>query len=127
MRGLEAIRRRGRGKEGMRMRRSMLPLLLLGALPLGGCVAGMAAGAVGAAARAAQKPEAVPTQDPGPAARQACTERASQHGTVHIIDTEYRSAARLIVWGTVTAEGKRRSFECRYDGKVVDFKLRAIT
>ncbi len=108
------------------MRALVLPLLLLAAPPLGGCAAGLAASAVGAAVRATDKPEAVPTEDPGPAARAACTAEAQRHGTVKIIDTEYRSAARLIVWGTVENAGQRRSFECRYDGKVVGFKLRAI-
>jgi hypothetical protein len=106
-----------------------LPLLLalVGlTLPLGGCVAGIAAKAVGAAVRAADRPGAPPTQDPGPAARKACTAEAERRGTVRIIDTEYRSASRLIVWGTVEAAGKRQSFECRYEGKIVGFKLRTL-
>jgi hypothetical protein len=110
------------------MRAYALPLLIAAAaLPLGGCVAGMAASAVGAAVRAADKPDPVPTQDPGPAARAACTAEAERQGTdVRIIDTEYRSASKLVVWGTVESAGQRRSFECRYEGKVADFKLRAI-
>ena len=102
-------------------------LLILATFPLGGCAAGLAAGAVGAAVRAADKPDAPPTEDPGPAARQACTTEAEKHGTVRIIDTEYRSASRLIVWGTVEGPAQpRRSFECRYEGKIVDFKLRGV-
>lgn len=108
------------------MRRSILPLLALGAFPLGGCAAGLAASAVGAAVRAADRPDAPPKEDPGPAARQACTERASQYGSVRIIDTVYRSAANLVVWGSVEAEGRRRSFQCRYDGKIAGFELREI-
>ena len=109
------------------MRMLILPVLAAAALPLGGCAASLAASAVGAAVRAADGPERVPTEDPGPAARRACTEEAARRGgNVRIIDTEYRSAARLIVWGTVESEGQRRSFECRYEGKVADFKLRAI-
>ena len=109
------------------MRRPIQSLLLLAAaLPLGGCAASLAASAVGAAVRAADKPDAVPTEDPGPAARQACTAQAAQHGEVTVIDTEYRSAARLIVWGTVQKAAQRRSFECRWNGKIVDFKLRDI-
>jgi hypothetical protein len=103
-------------------------ILILAAVaaPLGGCAASLAAGAVGAAVRAADRPDAPPTVDPGPAARQACTARAEQHGTVRIIDTEYRSASRLIVWGTAGEGDQRRSFECRFEGKVVEFKLRAL-
>lgn len=109
------------------MKRSILPLVALAALPLGGCAASIAAGAVGAAVRAADKPDRAPAQDPGPFARQACSERAAPLGTVHIIDTVYRSPAKLTVWGTVEAAGKRRSFECRYEGQIVEFKLREIT
>lgn len=109
------------------MRMLLLPLLAAAALPLGGCAASIAASAVGAAVRAADKPDPVPTEDPGPAARRACTAEAERRGTaVTIIDTEYRSASRLIVWGTLEEGGERRSFECRFTGKVAGFKLRAI-
>lgn len=106
--------------------RRFLALLPLAALPLGGCAAGIAASAVGAAVRAAEGPERVPAEDPGPAARAACTAHAARHGEVRIIDTVYRGAARLVVWGSVEAEGRRRSFRCRWDGKVVGFTLREI-
>ena len=106
------------------MRRSFLPLLLIAALPLGGCAASLAASAVGAAVQAADKPEKAPTEDPGPAARAACTAEAAKHGEVTVIDVEYRSASRLIVWGTVANGAQRRSFECRWNGKIVEFKLR---
>jgi hypothetical protein len=110
------------------MRKPILPLLLLASLPLGGCAASIAASAVGAAVRAADKPDPVPTEDPGPAARQACTAEAQRYGvTVKIIDTEYKSASQLTVWGTVEDAKQRRSFECRYEGKVTGFKLREIT
>ncbi len=108
------------------MRRPILVLLALGAFPLGGCAAGLAASAVGAAVRAADGPERIPTEDPGPAARQACTVQASQYGTVNIIDTVYRSAAKLVVWGSVEGEGRKRSFQCRWDGKIVGFELKEI-
>jgi hypothetical protein len=107
------------------MKRSALPLLLLGSLALGGCVASIAASAVGAAIQSAKKPDD-PNADPGPDALKACHAHAAQHGTVHIIDVERRSGSKAIVWGTVQNEAERRSFECRYAGKIVDFKLRAI-
>jgi hypothetical protein len=103
----------------------MLAAVALGALPLGGCVASVAAGAVGAAARAAKKP-VDPNRDLGPAALEACTARAATLGEVHVIDVERRSSGNSIVWGTVTAAGKRQSFECRFDGKIEAFKLREI-
>ena len=109
------------------MRLPILPILAAAAsLALGGCAASIAASAVGAAVRAADKPDAVPTSDPGPAARAACTAEGERFGTVKIIDTEYKSASKLIVWGTVEAEGRRRSFECEFEGKLKNFKLRAI-
>ena len=108
------------------MSRSILLLLALGAMPLGGCAAGLAASAVGAAVRAADRPDSPPAEDPGPAARAACTAHASQYGNVRIIDTVYRSPAKLVVWGSVEAEGRRSSFQCRYDGKIVGFALRDI-
>ncbi|HYW16330.1 MAG TPA: hypothetical protein VE891_09275 [Allosphingosinicella sp.] len=108
------------------MLRSILPLVALGALPLGGCAAGIAASAVSAAVRAADRPDAPPKEDPGPAARQACTIHASQHGTVRIIDTVYKSAAKLVVWGSVEQEGRKRSFQCRYEGKIVGFELNEV-
>ena len=109
------------------MRVSTLALVALSAVPLGGCAASIAASAVGAAVRAADKDDPVdPGFDVGPAATQACTARATQHGEVHIIDVDRRSPGKAIVWGTVTANGQRRSFECRFDGKVAEFKLRDI-
>jgi hypothetical protein len=108
------------------MRRSILPLLALAALPLGGCVASLAAGAVGAAIQAADKPDAPPKEDPGPAARSACTARALPYGNVQIIDTVYKSPAKLVVWGSVEAEGKKRSFQCRWDGKIVGFEVKEV-
>jgi hypothetical protein len=108
------------------MRRPILAFLALGTLPLGGCAASIAASAVGAAVRAADKPDKPPKEDPGPAARSACSARAAPYGTVRIIDTVYKSSAKLVVWGSVEGEGKRQSFQCRYDGKVVGFELKDV-
>ncbi|HEY0131134.1 MAG TPA: hypothetical protein VGB57_06995 [Allosphingosinicella sp.] len=108
------------------MRRSILLLLALGALPLGGCAAGLAASAVGAAVRAADRPDRAPREDPGPAARAACSARAAQYGTVRIIDTVYRSPAKLVVWGSVEGEGRKRSLQCRWDGKIVGFEVKEV-
>jgi hypothetical protein len=104
----------------------LLPLLAVGALPLSGCAAGLAASAVGAAVRAADRPDRAPKEDPGPAARQACTVQASQYGTVKIIDVVYKSAATVVVWGAVEGEGRKRSFQCRWDGKIVGFELKEV-
>lgn len=107
------------------MRGLVLPLLLGGALALGGCAASLAAGAIGAAVRSGQpKPSADPDQ--ARSAAEACTARAAQHGEVHIIDVERRSPSEVIVWGTVETGGERRSFQCDYGDKISGFKLRPI-
>jgi hypothetical protein len=76
--------------------------------------------------RAADRPDRPPAEDPGPAARAACTARASPYGTARIIDTVYKSAAYLVVWGAVEGEGRTRSFECRWNGRIVGFELREV-
>ncbi len=102
----------------------MMPLLLL-VLPLGGCVAGVAASAAGMAIRSAQG-EPQSNQHLQPTARAACSAHAAQYGAVHIIDVEQRSAGRIVVWGTVTSVTERRSFECAFTDRIAGFKLRAI-
>ena len=108
------------------MRRSLLPLLAASGLALGGCVAGIAASAVGAAIRAATPERPVVAEDRRAAARAACEAHAAQHGGVRIIDAEQRPDGRVTVWGTVEDDRERRRFECRYDGAVAAFRLRAI-
>jgi hypothetical protein len=109
------------------MRNYLLPLLAASSLALGGCAASIAAGLAGAALRGAgdDKSPAL-AQDLGPPAEAACRAQASQHGQVNVIDIERRSDGKIVVWGTVEDAKQRRSFECRYDGKIAGFKLRAI-
>ncbi len=99
--------------------------LAAAALPLGGCVAGMAASAAGMAVRAAQKP-AQSNAHLQPEARSACAAHAAQYGAVHVIDVEQRRADRIIVWGTVETTEGRRSFECRFTKTITGFVLREI-
>jgi hypothetical protein len=99
---------------------------LLGAsLTLGGCVASLAASAMGAAARSGQKPfqhnEQLQLN-----ATAACRAHAAQHGEVQIIDWEQRGDGKVVVYGTATFGTNRRSFECTYTNKVTGFRLRAI-
>ncbi|HEY0413289.1 MAG TPA: hypothetical protein VGD66_09110 [Allosphingosinicella sp.] len=111
------------------MRARLAILVALAGLPLGGCVAGLAVGAVGAVGSAVAKggaPAADPNIDVGPAALAACTARAAQQGEVHVIDVEHRGPGKAIVWGTVGEGPQRRSFECRYAGKILGFTVRAI-
>jgi hypothetical protein len=110
------------------MRERLAALAALAAMPLGGCVAGLAVGAASAVSSAAvgDGPRAAPGVDVGQAAPAACTARATPLGAVHVIDVEDRGPGRAIVWGTVGEGAQRRSFECRWAGKVVGFTVRAI-
>lgn len=100
-------------------------LLPLAALSLSGCVAGMAASAVGMAVRSARG-EPVSNAGMQPEATTACGARASQLGTVNVIDVEQRAVDKIVVWGTVDDGKQRRSFECAYGTEVTGFKLRPI-
>jgi hypothetical protein len=105
-----------------------LPALLLlacGAVAVSGCVAGMAASAVGMVARSAQGQPAS-NEHLKPEAAAACSARASPYGAVRIIDVEQRGASKIVVWGTVDDGKERRSFECAFGTRVTGFKLRAI-
>ena len=107
-------------------RKIALVLVLLAAPALGGCAAQ-------ALLLATQLANYVPEQQRAsnahlkPVAQQACTARAAQHGTVHVIDVEQRRADRLVVWGSVTdGQQVRRTFECHFTTSLVSFKLREI-
>jgi len=110
------------------MRGRTAALFLLAAMPLGGCVASMALGAANAVGSAVAKrgAQADPNVDVGPDARAACTARAAREGAAHVIDVEYRGPGKAIVWGTIGEGAARRSFECRWAGKIVGFTLRTI-
>lgn len=105
--------------------RTVLPLVVGASFALGGCVAAMATNAL-ATAVASARGEPQSNAHLQPAARAACTSRASQHGAVHIIDVEQRSADKIVVWGTVEQGGQRRSFECGFGTAITSFKLREI-
>ena len=105
--------------------KSLLPFLLGSLFALSGCAAGIAASALGAAVRSAKGQPQV-NEHSKPLAVQACSARASQFGTVQVIDVEQRTLSKIIVWGTATNGAARQSFECAYTTKVIGFQLRAI-
>ena len=108
------------------MNKSLLvPVPLVCAITLSGCMASLAASALGAAANSAQgKPQS--NEHLQTEARQACSSHAGRYGTPRIIDVEQRSISKIVVWGTVGEGTERRSFECAYGTKISGFKLRAI-
>lgn len=109
------------------MNRAFLLVLPVAALPLGGCLASMAASAVGAAATAIDRGnDRVVTEDRRAAATEACHARAAASGAVHIIDVEQLTNGQVTVWGTVEAGGQRRSFQCVHNQRIASFRLREI-
>jgi hypothetical protein len=105
--------------------RLAVSLLGASALALGGCVAGMAASAVGMAVQGAQGQPAS-NEHLQPVATKACSAQAAPYGTVHIIDIEQHSPSKIIVWGTVDDGKERRSFECAFGTRITGFQLRPI-
>lgn len=106
----------------------VLRLFVLAAIAplLAGCVAGMAASALSMAAKSGQRAP-VSNQQLQPQAREACTARAAQYGTAHVIDVVQDRVDRIIVWGTVESGGQRQSFQCAFGTQVTGFTLRPIT
>lgn len=104
-----------------------LSLILFATPALGGC----ALQALMAASELAQhlpKPERASNAHLKPTAIQACTQRAAQYGSVHVIDAEQRRTDLIIVWGSVTdAQQRRRTFECHFTTALVSFRLREIS
>jgi hypothetical protein len=118
-----AARRRRPGK----VVKTILDLFLPAgtALALGGCVASMAASAVGMAAQGAMgRPTA--NEQMQPAAANACSASVSKYGVVHLIDVEQRTSSKIVVWGIVDDGKTRCSFECAYGTKITALKLSPI-
>src|SRR4051794_16649988 len=88
---------------------------------LGGCVASMAVSALGLAAQSARG-RPVSNEALQPQAREACTARAAQYGTAHVIDVEQHSIAKIIVWGTVDDGKKKQSFQCDFGARITAFR-----
>ena len=108
------------------MKRALLPLLLASSLPLCGCVASLAASAVGAAVRAATPERPTVYDDLRTTAQEACRARAAPLGQVHIIDADQVRDGTVTVWGVVEDAAQRRSFECTFRGTVRGVQLRPI-
>jgi hypothetical protein len=108
------------------LRKTCLAAMLVAAPALSGCVvqAGLAAAEL---VRYLPETERASNAYLRPAATEACTKRAGQYGSVHIVDVQQQRADRLVVWGSVTdTQQRRRTFECHYTTALVRFKLREI-
>ena len=111
----------------MVMTRKIAFLLLLAAAPaISGC-------ALQAALAAAELAQYIPESERAsnahltPAATQACTERARQHGSVYVVGVSQPRTDLLIVTGSVTdPQQHRRTFECHFTTKLTRFTLREI-
>jgi hypothetical protein len=107
-------------------RKFVLALGLLASPLLGGCVA-QAALVAADLSRYVPGPQRASNAHLRPAATEACTQRAAQHGSVFVLDVEQRRVDRLVVWGSVTdAQQHRRTFECHFTTRLVSFELREI-
>jgi hypothetical protein len=107
-------------------RKISVAAMLIAAPALSGCVvqAGLAAAELARYLPEAERPSNAHLR---PAATEACTRRAGQYGSVHIVDVQQQRADRLVVWGSVTdAQQRRRTFECHFTTALVRFKLREI-
>ena len=102
-----------------------LLLTLTTTLGLTGCVASMAASAVGAAV-SASRGRPVSNEGARETAISQCSALAAPYGAVHVIDVEQRSVERMVVWGTTEGHSGRQSFECAFGTKVVGFKIHPI-
>ena len=99
--------------------------LIFAAPVVSGCVPMMAASAVSTVAQSAQgKP--VSNEAYQGTARDQCSTRAAQYGSVNVIDVEQHAVNKIIVWGTVGDGSAKRSFECDFTTAIVGFKLRSI-
>lgn len=108
------------------IRKIQLALLALAVPALGGCAV-QAALLAADMAQYVQPPMGASNVHLKPAATEACTRQAAQHGTVYIVDVQQRRADRIIVWGSVTdARQHRRTFECHFTNTVTRFRLREI-
>jgi hypothetical protein len=103
-----------------------IAILLLAAIPLGGCAAAIATSAASMAIQSAQG-EPQSNRHLQGQAREDCSAYAAQYGNVHIIDVEQRRVNRIVVWGTVTHDNERRSFQCTFTDRVTGFTLREIS
>lgn len=103
----------------------IVPVLIAGALTLGGCLPMLAVQAVSMAARSAQGTPQGNAQL-APTATEQCSMRAAQYGAVKIIDVQQASPSKIIVWGTVGEGAARQSFQCDFGTKITGFTLRAI-
>jgi hypothetical protein len=109
------------------MRLGRLTLLPAAALLLGGCVAGMVAGAVGMAAgggRRSGEPRNVEFMLV--AARQACSAHAAQYGAVEVTGLKEDGGNEIIVSGTVTGANVKHSFKCSFVTEITAFDLQPI-
>ena len=101
-------------------------LLPVVALALSGCVAGMAASAVGMAAGSGRQRPHRNVELMLVTAREACTSHASQYGAVEITGLKEADASEVIVSGTISAADGRRSFKCRFVTQITAFELQPI-
>lgn len=101
-----------------------LVLLPAAGLMLGGCVAGMVAGAVGMAADSGRGSGERNDAFMQAAARQACSAHAAQYGAVQVTEVKQLKDGEIVVSGTVADASGKNSFECSFVTEITGFALR---
>ena len=115
------------------MRKSVLPILFVALLPLGGCAYGLGGmggqdvlGSVLGGVLGGQR-QGMGGQSFQDAAVEACANEARRYGSVNISDVRAQSSSTLRVSGTVDTNNgyNRRGFGCSYreDGRITDFNI----
>ncbi len=108
------------------MRKTWLPVVLVGSLALGSCqYAGLAPVLAEVVNEAAGK-RGYADEDFGRAAAEACRGRAARHGRVSITSVEQQSSSTMRVRGTIEDpyRVRDRGFVClfRSDGRIAAFR-----
>ena len=117
------------------MRKSVLPILFVALLPLGGCTTGLGGmggqdvlgSVLGSVLGGQRQGQGMGGQSFQDAAVEACANEARRYGMVNITDVRAQSSSTLRVTGTVNTNNgyNRRGFGCsfREDGRITDFDV----
>ncbi len=113
------------------MRKSLLPIIFVALLPLGGCAYGLGGmggqdvlGSVLGSVLGGQR-QGMGGQSFQDAAVEACANEARRYGYVSVSDVRSQGSSTLRVTGVVDTNGGRRGFGCsfREDGRITDFDV----
>ena len=115
------------------MRKSVLPILFVALLPLGGCAYGLGGmggqdvlgRVLGGVLGGQGQRQGMGGQSFQDAAAESCANEARRYGNVSISDVRSQSSSTLRVTGVIDTNNGRRGFACsfREDGRITDFDI----